>query len=436
MRPSHLGFLSLLLVSAPGALAAAPGDIDTTFGTNGFVTIDVNNQQSFPGGFAIQDDGKLVLAGAVGPGGARDFLLIRGTPDGAADPDFVSGGLVVTSIGPGEDLGRDVAVLPDGKILVAGMTDLNGNFDVAFVRYRADGTLDTTFGTGGIAVAPIPSLFVFPTKMALQPDGRIIVVGGSGSPPSIFVARYHEDGTLDSSFDGDGYAAIQPGGQLGIGNSVVIQGDGKIVVAGNSGPSGAQDLTVLRLNSDGSLDTGFDGDGVAIASFGSDASYAAGLALQPDGAIVATGALELSGGSEVVVVRFLPDGSLDPSFGTGGTVSTPVGSNGGSGAAAALQGDGKILVAGVVSKGILDADTILLRYLSGGALDPDFAGGGLVTADAGNNDHATSVALASDGKILVAGQNDHDLFLIRFENDAPPPPPAGSSGGCQLIAEH
>lgn len=431
MRITFVLFLLLLSAAPARSLTAAPGDVDTTFGTNGLVIIDVNNQQSFAGGFVIQDDGKLVISGAAGPVGARDFILVRGTPDGGADPDFAPGSLVVTSIGPGEDLARDVVVLEDGKILVAGMTDLNAALDVVFVRYNPDGSPDATFGSGGIAVVPIPPLFVFPTKMALQPDGRVVLTGGSGPSggvPKIFVARYLEDGSLDPSFAGDGFTELQPGGNPGFGNAIALQEDGKIVVAGSSGPGGASDLTVLRLNSDGSPDTGFDGDGFAITEFGSDSSFAAGVALQPDGRIVAAGARLSSGGLEVALVRYLSDGSLDSSFGSGGTVSTPIGTNGGDGAAVALQGNGKILVAGGASQGVLDSDSLLLRYLSNGDLDTDFAGGGITTADLGNNDRATAVALQSDGKIVVTGQNDSDLTLVRFEGD----PPA-SSGGCQLI---
>ncbi|HEX5037818.1 MAG TPA: hypothetical protein VFX30_11730, partial [bacterium] len=269
-----------------------------------------------------------------------------------------------------------------------------------------------------------------------QKDGRIVVAGASGTSggiSSIFVARYLEDGTPDTGFDGDGFAEIQPGGNPGFAGGVAVQEDGKIVVAGSSGGPGDQDFTVVRLKADGSLDAGFDGDGVALTVFGADTSFAQGLALQPDGGIVAAGARQTSTVSQAVLVRYLADGSPDASFGSGGAVSTPIGLDGGVAAAVALQDNGSIVVAGTAQKGILDADSLLLRYLPNGDLDPDFAGAGLVTTDGGTNDHAAAVALQSDGKIVVEGQNDHDVILIRYEGDPPAPAPQPSSGGCDLI---
>ncbi|HEX5036534.1 MAG TPA: calcium-binding protein, partial [bacterium] len=154
MQPKAFAVLACLLAAVPVSLAAAPGDLDAGFGANGLVIVNINNQQSFPAGLAIQDDGKIVIGGTNGPVGARDFMVIRGLPDATPDPAFGNNGVAVTPVGPGEDVARDIAVLPDGKILAVGSTDLNGGFDVAFVRYHPDGSLDGTFGTGGIVIAP------------------------------------------------------------------------------------------------------------------------------------------------------------------------------------------------------------------------------------------------------------------------------------------
>jgi uncharacterized delta-60 repeat protein len=377
----------------PGAALAAAGDLDPTFGRGGKVTtsFSVNDHAN---AMAIQADGKIVLAGAAGgaAGGPGQLFVSRLNHDGSLDPSFGSGGMARTSFGGFDDFARAVAIQTDGKIVAAGHSELiNGRSRFVLARFNRDGSLDPTFGRGGRVVEQTLS---GANGVALQRDGKIVAVGDGFNAATgntdFAVVRYNGDGSRDPSFDADGLV-FTDFGSFEEALAVAIQGDGKIVVAGAGGRGGA----LARLNRDGSLDPTF-GRGGRVLTVASNA-----VALQADGKIVVAGAG--AGGGGFALARLERDGRLDPSFGSGGRVTTDFGGGRESANAVAIQGNGKIVAAGGTNGFGSGGDFALARYTQHGSLDPSFGDGGKVTTDFRGVEFAIGVAIQGDGRIVAAG---------------------------------
>jgi uncharacterized delta-60 repeat protein len=357
------------------------GSPDTSFGSGGAVSIRPGRVDGEAHAVALQPDGKLVVAGtAFGSGNLRDqFGLARYNPDGSLDASFGTAGSLTTSVGPGGSEARGVALQPDGKIVAAGTAFANGltDDDFALVRYNVDGSLDSSFGVGGVTTTDFGSLepgqlapFDHANAIAVQPDGRIVVVGTTGGLATDFaIARYNPDGTLDVTFGLGGLATSRvAGGAQAF--AVGIQPDSRILLAGNGGATTAGEPFVLaRHNLDGSVDVGFGSGGQVRAGFEGGASGARAVAIQADGAIVVGGSGygPMPAASDVpnggfAVQRWRMDGSPDTSFGSGGVVLTTVGDAGSIINALALQPDGRIVVAGLANYRVVTAaGPLLLR---------------------------------------------------------------------------
>ncbi|MBI4336543.1 MAG: IPTL-CTERM sorting domain-containing protein [Chloroflexi bacterium] len=412
-----LVFLLLLLPlsSVIASPALAPGDLDTTCGAGGKVTTDFGGNDI---GFsvAIQGDGRIVVAGYSEPGGTQNSVLARYTASGILDITFGTGGKVATDI-EGQGQGPSVAVQPDGRIVVAGTSSIN---DFTLARYNADGSLDLSFGTGGKVSTDLGG-DDRGHSIAIQGDGRIVVAGVSntGGTYDFALARYNADGTLDTSFGAGGKVATDFGGDDG-GYSVAVQGDGKIVVAGYSYTGGTLNFALARYNASGSLDASFGTGGKVATDFGGH-DYGRSVAIQGDGRIVVAGYSNTGGTLNFALARYNASGSLDASFGTGGKVATDFGGYD-YGRSVAIQGDGRIVVAGAASSNFAVA-----RYNANGSLDASFGTGGKVTTDFGGDDAGYSVAIQSDGRIVVAGHSTAggtlDFALARYMAGEPAPPP-------------
>jgi uncharacterized delta-60 repeat protein len=308
----------------------ANGAPDTTFGPGGKRVIDFGGANEAAYGAALQADGKLVLAGHSD----LRVAVARLNPNGSLDKTFSVDGKMTFSWGP-ISAARAVLAQLNGKILVAGYSGPEGgNAHVA--RLNANGRLDTTFGTSGKVSVDFGG-DDFGLAMARQANGRIVVAGTSSAAGAV-VARLRASGTLDPDFQGDGRVTL-PGG--GTANAVLVQPDGRIVVAGNA--SGSAMMTVMRLRANGSLDTTFGGDGVVTIEFGLLADLANAAVLQPDGKIVVAGYAQ--GDEEVAVARLNTNGSPDPKFGFAGKTTVDFGAAT-FGNAVALQPNGRIVVAG------------------------------------------------------------------------------------------
>jgi uncharacterized delta-60 repeat protein len=378
------------------------GSLDTTFGNGGEVTTDFLGFYEECVAVALQPDGKIVAAGTAATRStsagvfppdfddSEDFAVARYNTDGSLDAAFGNGGKVTTDFLGFEDLAYAVAIQPDGDIVVAGgacrQTISGGNVlgeDFAMARYNSAGSLDTTFGKGGKVTVDFAGLGEFATSVALQSDGKIVLSGDEQAGtlfPVFGLARCNPDGTLDTTF-GLGGKVLTP--FSGLGDNAIcmaIQQDGEIVVAGDAvipagDGSSTNDLAIARYNTNGSLDTSFGSFGTVTTFFPGSlnvggAGNVIAIALQPDGKIVvAANPIYPVPGSQNLVFgkfalgRYNPDGSLDTTFGSGGFVTTELGSNA-TANAIAVQPDAKIVAAGVVSSAS-GTDFALARYLAG-----------------------------------------------------------------------
>ncbi|HEX8857895.1 MAG TPA: Ig-like domain-containing protein [Actinomycetes bacterium] len=340
--------VAVVCLAAPPARAAA-GDLDGTFGTGGKVTTDFAGNGDQANAVALQPDGKIVAAGGA-LGTTVDFALARYRPDGTLDTTFGSGGKVRTDFGSGEQA-FGVAVQPDGKIVAAGGAATE--FELA--RYNADGTLDSTFGVGGKVTTRfgLGLPLTVARAIVLQPDGKIVVAGTltSAADWDFGLARYNPNGTLDTSFGVGGKVTTDISGHLStdIAWAVALQLDGKLVVAGSTtGPSGDA-FALARYTPSGTLDSTFGSSGRVVTGFGGDQDWAQAVAVQADGKIVAAGKTgnQCCGGTfNFALARYNAGGALDATFGAGGKVTTDFDGSTDNARALVIQADGKILAGG------------------------------------------------------------------------------------------
>ena len=270
--------------------------------------------------------------------------------------------------------GSDVALAPGGKLVVAGTsTGSDGTTDLMVTRYNADGSLDATFGTNGRATADFGTETAAALAVAVRPDGRIVAAGTTYAGLGAVVASFNANGTLDTTFSGDGKAIYDQNDISNI-RDVAIAPDGKIVAAARGNLTGAENrFTVIRINTNGDLDTSFSGDGIATASFGynENQEYVSGILVNPDGTIVAAGTINQKINNRfdnaIGLARFRIDGTLDPAFGGGdGLVIDDFEAgdetDSGEGARAiAAAANGGFVVAGTVSRGYGSRDVSAVR---------------------------------------------------------------------------
>ena len=420
----------LFIISAilPVASFAQAGSLDLSFDTDGIVSTPIGGDDDYANAIAIQPDGKIVAAGYSYNGVQDVFALARYNTNGSLDNTFDADGIVTTTIGTSGNRAHAVALQSDGKILVAGYSysSATGN-DFTLARYNANGSLDNSFDADGIVITPLGGFTndrAF--SVAVQSDGKIVAAGYQtdivSTQRDFALIRYLANGNLDNTFNVDGIVSlsIAPGNDEG--RSVIVQDDGRIIVAGYSYDFTTREFAMVRFNTDGSLDNSFDTDGIVTSSIGSgstdDAAYSA--ALQDDGKIVVAG--YTNGTSyDYAVVRYNINGSLDFSFGTDGIVVTSIGTSGTSSDEAhaiTLQTDGKIVVAGHA-----DEDFSMARYDADGSLDNSFDTDGTLYTDVSSpsfNDKIEGVSLQSDGKIVAVGYSgngsDYDFTVARYNN--------------------
>jgi uncharacterized delta-60 repeat protein len=418
-RAAMVASVVVALAASAGVAGAAPGDLDPSFDGDGKTTFGYGGSDAARA-VVVQPDGKIVL---VGTGDANvDFVITRLNRDGSFDTSFDGDGTVGIDFGGG-DYAQAVALAPDGRIVVAGYT--SGTFATAVARLNTDGSLDATFDPGGADGSGKKTFSKDRANAVLvAPDGKIVLAGSGGPNFDFVITRLDPDGALDTSFDGDGTLSIEFGDKEAA-RGAALQPDGKIVVAGQTGNN--IDVAVARANPDGSLDDTFDATGEKMFGYGGD-DGAAAVALQPDGRIVVAG----FGGPDtrLAVTRLNPDGSFDPGFDGDGTAAIDFGGDDAA-YAVALAPNGKIVVAGVGMGGLGVGAFAIARLQRGGALDTTFSFDGKTTVDYGGADYASAVALAPDGKIVVAGHTsvNDDVAVARLQGDPPAATGAGTGAG-------
>lgn len=352
------------------------------------------------------------------------YLSYRRTE--SLDLTFGIDGIVLTNTGASNDYGTSVVLQNDGKIVVAGVSSNRGHDDFSLIRLNSNGSFDKTFGVEGKVITTFSENDDNGHSLALQRDGKIIVAGWSynniDSTSDFAIVRYNSNGSIDKSFGVEGKVVTPIGTADDKGYSVAIQNDGKIVVAGycSSRNVNSCDFAIVRYNSNGILDNTFGVEGKAITPIRTADDYGRSLVIQNDEKIV-VGGLSYNGYYfDFALVRYNTNGSIDKNFGIDGKVITSIGIHDFKAEVSiAIQNDGKILMAGES-----DDSIVLIRYNINGSLDKDFGLNGKVFTKIGSvNNVGKSVAIQKDGKIVVAGFSEDDLdagygfALIRYNTN-------------------
>lgn len=412
----------------------ADGSFDTSFADGGiYVAANITVFASATA-IALQPDGKIVVSGIYAVAGNDNaYLLIRLNTDGSSDTTLGGQGFVITNLSAGNDLSRDITVQEDGKILVCGSVNDTGviGSDIGLVRFLPNGNLDLTFNGNGIVITSI-TVAEQGYALKLQTDGKIVVLANSdnGNTSTYFLAlvRYLPNGTLDSSFGTKGIALNNLNGLNFTFGDLAIQPDGKIITTTSIGSNGTftYNFTVARYQSSGAPDVNFGTNGKTVII--SDTSNSAqALEIQPNGKIIVVGHTEVpNNGLDILVARLNPNGLLDATFGNGGRIFTQVAPAPLSDFSfdVALQADGKIVVAGKKNVGTLfDFDAILLRYMGGEIPNPqkpfDFDG---------DNKTDISIFRSTGGEWWYLRSSDNQNRAFQFGNSSDKLVPADYTG--------
>ncbi|HEX8370637.1 MAG TPA: FG-GAP-like repeat-containing protein [Pyrinomonadaceae bacterium] len=400
----------LLFFSA--VINAGTVTLDTTFNGTGFRVQQVGFASATARDLAIAPDGRIVLGGYTF-NDAQSFAAMRVNVNGTLDTGFNGTGIVLTQV-TNFNRGNNVLVQPDGKVLLSGeryFGDTNNDFTV--LRYNPNGTLDNSFDGNGLAA---PNINGFSDEhcydMALQPDGKIVMVGTTAPttdinqnlPTDLAVMRFNADGSLDTTFSGSGILVIRFNGVSESANAVVVQPDGKILIGGFLNNFVKNDYLLIRLESNGMFDSTFGNSGLVFTSVSGSDNSISSLALQPDGKI-------LAGGSGYVV-RYHETGTPDGAFGTNGITAAPHSVN-----KILLSNGGKILVGGSLNSGVA-----VSRLNPNGTIDTSFNNTGTATATAAGNSPCSgnSLVVQSDNKIVVGGTctSSGKFAVFRFQEAA------------------
>ena len=373
----------------------------------------------------VQPDGKILVASSsyydLNVTDNSRFTIIRYNTDGTLDTTFVTGGITALSLGSGirEDIATTLALQPDGKIIAAGYTRLiNMSPNSVLVRLKTNGTPDSTFGSNGIVISnQSPSNDYF-YAMAIMPNGKIIAAGNVNGATQTQVAQFDTNGKVDSTFGVNGIAGIATPMIVA---RLELQPDGKMVAGGHI--PNTDSMCIVRFQVSGQPDSSFGTNGRAVTLFAYGKINS--LTLQVDGKMILIGRRSNLGlnNTQMAIARFKSDGVIDSTFGTNGQVFSLGGID--QGYRVIASPDGKLLVAASKDKGFSYSPPVygnfaLLKYNSNGSLDSTFGKRGVVYTDfAGLNDEAYCAALQPDGKLLMAGfsvQNGkNNIALIRYQ---------------------
>lgn len=429
----HVPCACALALACACALAhARDGDLDKGFGTNGITIVDFGTTANAES-LAIAPDGSLVLGGHVYNSTThRDVAVARLRADGTLDPTFAdNGSLVVPSMGGSDEYALATLVLADGRIVLTGYANIGGNYDMLVMRLNADGSPDTSFGGSGSVVVPfdLGGSNVDIAKAVIEDaDGKLVIAGyayvndGLDQQNDVAVARLNTDGSLDTSFDGDGKTTFRFDADFfayfdnDYGTSLALDDAGSILVGGyvQNGHTADDDFAVARLLPSGAIDTSFGVEGRARIDFALGGRYdeAMRVLVAPDGAIYLVGmAAPSNSDSDMAVARLTPQGMLDSTWGDGGkaTIAMPTDDDDSAQAnAAVLQADGKLLLAGTVRNGGGNFRFAFARLDASGQIDASFGDGGTRAYGLGSapnqwNEVVSDLRLDATGHAVFAG---------------------------------
>jgi uncharacterized delta-60 repeat protein len=428
-----------LALASPTAVRAAAGDLDPSFSGDGKLTTSIGGSFSGAYGVAIDSQGRIVAVGYSGS--PYDFTVVRYNPNGSLDTSFSGDGVVTTPIYNGGQA-RAVAIDAQGRIVVAGFvhyTSWGLNRWFGLVRYNPNGSLDTSFDGDGKLVTSFNNTD-FAYAVTIDAQGRIIVAGETwtaSNDDDFALARYNPNGSLDTTFSGDGKVTTPIGTDSDSANGVAVDSQGRIVAAGESSGPPSDAFAVARYKPNGSLDTTFSGDGKLRTTIGSDSDGAAVAIDSQDRVVVGGSSDDGSSNWAFAAARYNPNGSLDTSFSSDGTVRTVIG-NGAFANAVGIDSQGRIVVGGwsAVGGGYDPNPFAVARYNPNGSLDTTFSGDGVATTEIGSSAEAEALAVDNQDRIVLAGESYngayYDFALARHIGVVPPPdgttpPPDGTT---------
>lgn len=399
---SLLGALLMWLALSSASMAfAQAGRLDTSFATGGIFSDNFNGATGFATAVALQTDGKIVAVGESGTFGESegDGEVVRLNTNGTLDTGFGSGGVVTIRCADFENEIVGVAIQTDGKIVASCAAGIG---ESELVRLNTNGSFDSSFGNGGFVGL---ELSAHPGPLVLQPDGKIVVLESGGNATQM--QRFNTNGQLDTTFGSGGAAAL-----AFTGSAIQLLSDGKFLVTTFGFAAGE----VARYNSNGSLDTSFGISGQSAALAAPGIAVQANGAIVLAGSIITQTALT-GNSSGFGIARLNQGGAIDGTFGKHGAVVTPfLGFTVASAFPLTIQSNGDIVAAGTASSGGNQpvGSFALARYLSNGGLDSSFGTGGLVTTSFGTGTDASigGIVIQSDGKIVVAGNNSQGEFVV------------------------
>lgn len=405
LRRALIGGVCAVVCSDVRPVWSASGDLDATFGSGGQATLrfsTATGDSDVVAAVVAQPDGKLVIGGVKGGG---QMLLARLNADGSLDAAFGTGGSTAPINGVLTGMARQL----DGKLVAVGNAAFVG---VVTARYNTDGLLDTSgFGApSAVVTTQLPGSSGSATGVAIAPDSKIVVTGLTYDTTAggwdVALMRLNPDGGLDGTFGIGGKVTTDVGGRDDAAFAVAVQPDLKVVVAGHAfnGFANGYDIVVVRYNANGSLDGGFGTGGKVMTDLGTRDDRAFGLVVQPDGSLVVAGQTFGFDLLDIVLVRYGASGAVDTTFGSAGKAVLAVSAGHDAARGLTRQADGKLVVAGYAAVGT-SSDFAVARFNPDGSADAGFGTGGkVVTAAGSQGDQAAAVALQPNGKIVAAGR--------------------------------
>lgn len=422
MRKKNLvtGAVILIIYSLFTTLTMAATEIDTSFGEDGLSLQDfkIGNDEAY--GIAVQEDGKILVAGYSSNGAVKDLIVSRFLADGTLDTDFNSDGVFSYSLGNGDTIGRSLVVQEDGKIIIGG-SSYDGGARVTVLRVTPEGYLDTSFSADGYVILPVDDGEIISTAVQLSATGSIVVsatVAPTASADYAFFARINSEGQLDNSFSEDGRTTYQDATTDIRMNTIAVQGDGKILSGGSFTEGSVTQAGLLQLNEDGTVDSSYASDGKSLVTTDAVGSVINSMVPGSDGSIIIAGALNNGDYNEAFVGKVKGDGTADADFGTSGIYKTTYSKenvvNG-----VTLQADNSISAVGFMTS--QTGKDIFVLTLKENPATQTTAVTYIATDIAKDDDVAYAAAALENDMLLAAGSSsngaDLDVALLRFAGD-------------------
>jgi len=417
-------FLLVFMATHIGAYSQS-GILDTSFGNNGIITTQIAGDYNSGEASVVQPDGKIVIAGQAGDAFTFKVAVARYNPDGTLDISFGNSGTLIIPVGPARSYARSVDLQDDGKIVVGAYTydDVEGDF--AVLRLNTDGTLDNSFGNNGITIVDAGSHEIV-DAMTILNDGRIILAGNDYD--NFLAARFNTNGSLDTTFGVNGWVTSEFESSASQVKDITFQNDGKILLSGYAAniSTGRHKIAAARFNPDGSIDTAFGNAGQVLFNIGNFDDYGVAVEVQTDEKIILGGYTTVSISPfkyDFAAIRLNPDGSFDTSYGDNGIAISRVYEDGRNYVEEMLiQPDNKVILVGFVAASS-DSNIGMIRFDTEGNVDTTFGIDGKVNTDiSGREDYGKAITLQPDNKIVLTGFSYTNAFIgemvvARYDNN-------------------